>query len=164
MKFWYFLICVKLHAGLVVSGSLGGGLGNQMFIAATTYAYALDIGGEAVFPWTELAHTGKSPILSRLKRCDANSLQLPVIWETGLKWIDLPRENPQSVCIAGLFQSANYFHHRRDEILELFAPSPETVDYLWGKYSHFLNKNTVSIHVRRGDYLTWLERGEPCYV
>lgn len=161
MKFLIFLIFIQLEAGLVVSGSLGGGLGNQMFIAAATYAYAMDIGAEAIFPWTEVAHVGGSPVLSRLKHFEENGSPLPVIWETGLKWIDLPRENPQSVCLAGLFQSANYFHHRRNEILELFAPTSEIVASLWGKYGHFLDENTVSIHVRRGDYLRWLEGGRP---
>lgn len=160
-KLFCIMVCVKLEATLIVSGSLGGGLGNQMFVAAATYAYAMDIGAEAIFPRAEVAHVGCSPVLSRLTRFNGDQPQLPVIWERGLKWIDLPKENPQSVCIAGFFQSAKYFHHRRSEILDLFGPAPEIVEYLEKKYAHFLHRNTVSIHVRRGDYLRWLQGGMP---
>ena len=138
---------------LVIVGSLGGGLGNQMFISAAVYAYALDIGAEAIFPNTCLAHIGSSPVLSKLRRCPGDTPNYPWIWETGHNWIDLPRNNPQSVIIAGYYQSARYFHHRRKEILALFSPSDEIVSYLKQKYHDLFSQNTVAIHVRRGDYL-----------
>lgn len=148
------LVTSTLQAELVVVGSLGGGLGNQMFISAATYAYALDIGAEAVFPYTDLAHVGVSPVLARLKRSQG-TFNLPWIWEVGHHWIDLPRSNIQSVVIAGYYQSARYFHHRRNEILALFAPTEEVAGYIKQKYSDILSHNTVAIHIRRGDYLHW---------
>ena len=147
------LALVHLQAELVVVGSLGGGLGNQMFISAAVYAYALDIGAEALFPNTGLAHVGVSPVLSKLRRCEGDTPNYPWIWETGHNWIDLPRNNPQSAIIAGYYQSARYFHHRRKEILALFSPSEEVSCYIKQKYSELLSQNTVAIHVRRGDYL-----------
>jgi hypothetical protein len=54
-----------------------------------------------------------------------------------------------NMLIEGWFQSEKYFINHKQEIMDLFACSPETTDYLTAKYSDIINNlNTVSIHLR----------------
>lgn len=55
--------------------------------------------------------------------------------------------------IDGFFQSEKYFCNSRSKILDLFKPSKEIQDTINSKYSFFLEEETVSIHLRRGDFL-----------
>lgn len=63
----------------------------------------------------------------------------------------LPAEN--SFIIDGFFQSEKYFLDSRNKILNLFSPSKEIEKIIKDKYSHLLEKETIALHVRRGDYL-----------
>lgn len=58
-------------------------------------------------------------------------------------------DNLSNVLLEGGFFSWKYFHHHRDKILSVFAPSQEVIDYLQNKYSALLAQdNTVAVHVR----------------
>ncbi len=155
MKIFALCIFTTLFSEHIVTGRLGGGLGIQMFLAATVYAWALDIGATPIFPHISLDHVGNSPILSKLKRFEDTMPNLPIIEEVWFQFIHLSN-HPQSACLMGFFQSAKYFHHRKAEILKLFEPLPNVKDFLTEKYRSLLNEETVAIHVRRGDYLQFL--------
>jgi len=54
---------------------------------------------------------------------------------------------------SGYFQSEKYFKENEDYIRFCLIPKHRIVEYIRGKYSDLLGKDTASIHVRRGDYL-----------
>jgi hypothetical protein len=60
----------------------------------------------------------------------------------------------RNVSIIGFFQNEKYFIRYRKIVLKLFR-FPKTNDKLLQKYLYLIknNKNSVAIHIRRGDYL-----------
>lgn len=65
----------------------------------------------------------------------------------------IPEE--QDFIIDGYFQSEKYFLDNKKEVLEIFRPNEEIEDIIYKKYSNILTKNSVSLHVRRGDYIRY---------
>jgi hypothetical protein len=55
--------------------------------------------------------------------------------------------------INGYFQSEKYFKHCEDDIRELFSLDKDKENFLRNRWKDILKSGTVSIHVRRGDYL-----------
>ena len=62
---------------------------------------------------------------------------------------------PKEDCfvVDGYFQSEKYFINAREDILENFKPSEDIKKIILKKYKKFLNKKTVSMHIRRGEYI-----------
>jgi hypothetical protein len=123
-----------------------GRLGNVLFQLATGWTYAKD--HDMLFT---LNDTTKDPVMQPLyfqnlvnKNWD-ESKPSKFIREMQHNYAPIPWEedwrNYNVQFITGYYQSEKYFKHRRKEILELFNIP----------YSPL---NMVSIHVRRGDYLT----------
>lgn len=57
----------------------------------------------------------------------------------------------ENICLEGFFQSEKYLD--RELMLEVFSVDQETYNKLNEKYSDVLEHKTVSLHVRRGDYV-----------
>ncbi len=146
----------------MISCRLQGGLGNMMFQIATTYALALDNDDSCAFSLTdgsfskavfERFHKGigascyKNNIFKNLKTLD----KTPAITyrETTFRYQKIPYY--KNMCLDGYFQSEKYFKHRKKDILALFGFSIKK-----------LVTNNVSIHVRRGDYITLSAVHPPC--
>ena len=130
-------------------GSHNYGLGNQLFQIATLLSLAKDNDDTATFPMLlDPAYGGYHK--SILAKVNTNSKDL---WlskqckETEFSYRQLPYfEN----CVYhGYFQSEKYFKHNRDYILECFNFSTESEH----RYEELLKTKTVSLHVRRGDYV-----------
>jgi hypothetical protein len=65
----------------------------------------------------------------------------------------LKKKIVKNVSITGFFQSEKYFIHYKKIVLKLFR-FPKIKDKLHQKYLNLINnKNSVAIHIRRGDYL-----------
>lgn len=144
---------VKPCSGVLVTGDLHCGLGNRLHKISTIYAYALDTNAEAVFPNKEVDHDFEySPVLARVPYFEGPMPNLPK-YEERFDGTFLSKENPQSVEFKGAFLSPDKFKHRQKELAELFAPSPEILQDLQEKHKDLLSKNTVAVHVRRGDFL-----------
>jgi hypothetical protein len=58
-----------------------------------------------------------------------------------------------NICLHGLWQSENYFVKERDHILKLLAIDEKTELFLRKTYSSVFSEDTISIVVRRGDYI-----------
>lgn len=129
-----------------------GQLGNQLFEIATTLAHAWDHHTIPIFP--DLNRTDSNIPINREKiffRLDASPLPRPILHQyqhmLSFSKVDIPYHPDQH--IMGLFQSWRYFHHHRDKILEIFAPSPEELSFLKSKYANLLKYPlTVGIHIR----------------
>jgi len=117
----------------IVCGQLGGQLGNQLFIAATTLAYAWDYNAYPMFPALNVEMSNlpynRDHIFFRL---DANTPSRPITTVfTETKWNSDARVPfvPDQL-LWGCFQSWAHFHHHRAKILEIFSPRQEDIDYL----------------------------------
>lgn len=132
-------------------------LGNQLFCIASTLAYAWDHSFEAVFPFLN------EPGANRKYNRDAMFFRLDMYLPRKINknYYDMSwRYNPipsfrRDVTLVGPFMSWKYFHHYRERILDILAPSAEIQQYLWGKYSQLIqNPHTVGVHVRTMDKTT----------
>jgi GR25 family glycosyltransferase involved in LPS biosynthesis len=148
-----------------LSCNLKGGLGNQMFQIAATCAIA----------WMN----NLNPIFEKISASPPLTSPRPVYWNTVFNSIDtistynynkiqflqfgLPDSyfrpinlsHNKSYKMDGYFQNPKFFNIYKDRILDLFKLSDNQnsiIDDLYNKLVP-INKTSVSIHVRRGDYL-----------
>lgn len=146
-----------ISCNIVGPGSPGGihnyGLGNQMFQVATMLSHAADIGAIAVFP--DLINPDFGGYHNNIF---SNLLTIPEKHTFAVGQYTHPtfeyRQLPYLInfIYSGYFQSEKYFAHNRSLILQNL-----NVDTIYNKivtkYKDILSGITVSIHVRRGDYV-----------
>jgi hypothetical protein len=137
----------------LVSCSLFGQLGNQLFQISTTLAYAWDYGAKPIFP--ELNKQEYRISYNRdhiFFRLDASAATRP--WTSAYAASDCSTEKvpfKPDQYLQGYFQSWHHFHHHRDRLLDIFSPSPSYLQQIKEKYGDLIDHpNTVSIHVRTG--------------
>lgn len=125
-------------------------MGNQMFIIATTIAYAIREGSDYHIPWK----SGKRDQFDCYfpKLCSHRDTSYQIIREKQFGvYNSLPVIDPdQNYKLQGYFQSEKYFKNYRKEILEAFNIS-----------IYPTQSNLVSIHVRRGDYVRLQHKHPP---
>lgn len=128
----------------MISIELMGGLGNQMFQIAATLSKAFETDEIACFNLDKDVYRGqghhpsfyKTNIFSKL--CNSNTS----------KCTKLHQE---------YYQSEKYFNNYKDEIVNIFR-NEEVLNRIRSKYPL---ESSVSVHVRRGDYLS-LQHYHPC--
>jgi len=137
---------------------LMGGLGNQMFQIANAYAQSLKNNIDCFFrPKSQISHQGNdateyvSNIFKKLNfKNELSGYQTyhepnwhfnerNLLWSTPIEFY-------------GYYQSSKNFLGYDNEIKNLFSIDNETTKYLIEKYPNILLDNTLSIHLRRGDY------------
>jgi len=132
------------------------GLGNQMFGVAAALSHAEDNNIKAVFPCLLDRNRYGSYCDNIFRNLNIENPPAPVqnfYKEPKFSFSKIPKK--QNMVIEGYFQSERYFAHNRDLILKTFTLPYKIESYLNFKYSKILSlKNTVSVHIRRGDYLT----------
>ncbi len=135
-----------------VTCRLFGQMGNQLFQIATTLAYAWDYQAIAVFPELHKSEDrisyNRDRIFFRLDSSMPPRPFLNVFQETNAY---SPQRVPfsQDLVLCGYFQSWKHFHHHRDRLLAIFAPSQTVLDKLQRKYQDLLaHPHTVAVHVR----------------
>ncbi len=138
----------------MITTYLQGGLGNYMFQISAAHALSLDLGTTTLFneskayQFHQTLSFYKDNIFRKINFTNED-IQLPSYQEIGFGYSQLPLSD--NILLSGYFQTEKYFKHRRNEILELFAPTKEQLNYIKAKYGEL--ENTCSIHVRRGDYV-----------
>ncbi|WP_068471370.1 alpha-1,2-fucosyltransferase [Candidatus Protochlamydia phocaeensis] len=148
-----FLLLANSVEQPYVTCRLMGQLGNQLFQIATTLAYAWDHQARPIFPELDKSDYAQSYNRNRIFfRLDNSPLPRPFtqIFNGPIGY------TPITYCpdhyLVGFFQSWKYFHHHRDKLLQVFAPSEIDCYYLLFKYGELLSHpNTVSVHVRTYD-------------
>jgi len=147
----------------IVTPYLKGGLGNRMFVVATTLSFAWKNGYTPVFRHKsdELnLHNGRTytdTIFQHLPYNDSLQLTKYILFE----------EDPETICnnflikvpngtmimLKGFFQSPKLFEFEREQILNLFTYNHSIIDKFIGKTrTDFPGATLIGIHVRRGDY------------
>ena len=130
---------------------LKGGLANMMFQIAATYSFSLDLETECSFPNLE----GMIQYLNNDRTYNPSLTHAEEYYKI---FRNLKQELPKNedFFVDGYFQSEKYFSRHREQILKLFEIPTDVKDIIEQKYSEILNKlKTTSIHVRRGDYLSF---------
>lgn len=124
----------------MVTTTLIGRLGNQMFEIAAAYAHSLRTGTNFYCPKKSQAPQIWPTYFNHLPVLPANTSARHVYKEKSHSYTEIPLELT-NVRLEGYFQSEKYFCNYRQQIIDLFGLPWE------------LKKGWVSIHVRRTDYL-----------
>jgi hypothetical protein len=144
----------------IITSKLMGGLGNMLFQVAAGYSLSKKIGAEYLInkQYTEISHghsRPKSPsdyldtIFNKLVIYTHNH-DLIEIHEPNFRYNPI-NDTTSNIILHGYYQSYKYFNDI--EIQKLFAPDINMLTKLNSKYP-VLQDNTVSLHIRRGDYIT----------
>lgn len=142
-----------------VTANLAGGLGNLLFEIANAYSFGLkhklkckfDLNHSLPMQGTKI-HNYYDNIFKKIQFSNFDKYNLKNINQKRFEYDDYTYDGG-NICFNGHFQSYKFFEEHEAEVRELFKCSTETKQYIQNKYRKFLNKRTVSIHVRRGDYV-----------
>lgn len=141
----------------MVTITLNGGIGNQLFQIATAYAHAKNNDDECAFDFTPVTvNQGNNPsfyrdnIFKKLKELPYDWKPSMVYQERGYDFQHLPYQ--KDMCLKGYFQRDQYFKEYREELITLFL-NEDVVDNVLGCF-HSLLHNSLSLHVRHGDYVS----------
>lgn len=141
-----------------IVASLGGGLGNMLFMTAAAYALGKQHGHTLKFNPSHYGILHQHPtvyadnVFRNIQPLDESLDGFVSVGERSFHYtpLEVPNEN---ITLGGYFQSAKYFQNYASEIRNLFAPSQEVVSQLKEKYPVLESGNVVSLHLRRGNYL-----------
>lgn len=138
----------------MIVAKLQHGLGNQLFQWAVTRNLSIKYNTEYFFDthFYSMPGSRRQMLLTqfphiKIDKPNFDYFSLPRIKEVA-QLIDLP----DNVYIDGYWQSEKYFVENKKTIVAELQPSTEIKDYIFKKYP-VLHSNTVSMHVRRSDYL-----------
>jgi hypothetical protein len=136
----------------MISAKLCGGLGGRLFQIAAAYALALENGDECAFDLNmgsvsqdHQPSEYRNNVFRKLKDLPPDWKQEAYYQERRYNYDPIPYQ--KNLMIGGYFGSEKYFDKYRKEIIELFKDK-ETLERIKLDF-----KNSVSLHVRRGDYL-----------
>ena len=145
----------------MISCEMAGRLGNQMFIVATAHSLAIDNDDRVLYPYSieGMCPTPKETAVHRqtiFRNLDyTNNLSFLKFVHSehpDMKFQEI--EYKENLLLRGYFQSERYFKHNREQILKLFSPQRQIIEFMNKKYKNLIDsEECVSIHVRRGDYL-----------
>jgi hypothetical protein len=148
----------------MLSCNLQGGLGNQMFQIAATYALGLRNSDEVCFDfekcYTPLQGFKSLKYQQNIFKNIKNSKNLKFenyYLEPKFSYSEI--EYRPKLLLNGYFQSEKYFKDFKEEILNLFHISDEDKKIV-NKFINEINPQnltTTVIHIRRGDYLLYSE-------
>ena len=130
------------------------GLGNQMFQVASAIGYGIRYGHKPVFSIPKSPHEKDLLYIEHcfynLNRGNTLNPHFVSEQEDGA-YSDIPLIH-NDVFLLGYFQSPKYFVDE-DYVRKLLSLSSQDDEDIKKRYSDVLKKDTVSIHIRRGDYL-----------
>lgn len=153
----------------MVTCSLQGGLGNQMFQIAAAHALALRNETTSYFDFN-ICNTPmqgnpsmkyKNNIFAKITHRSTNSFN-SLYLEKGFSYNEIPYE--ADITLYGYFQSEKYFIQYKKEILDLFSIPNENLVYDFLVGFKGMEKPIVTVHIRRGDYLANPEFHPVCSI
>jgi hypothetical protein len=142
-----------------VTSNLAGGLGNLLFEIANAYSFGLRYNLKCKFDFNHsLPNQGTKVdnyydnILKKVQFNNFDKSNFKIIDQRRFEHDEYPYTGG-NICFNGYYQSYKYFEEYESEIRSLFECPIETKRYILKKYGKLLDRRTVSIHVRRGDYV-----------
>ena len=147
----------------MIISKIQGGLGNQMFQWAygryLSYKYQKELRLDSNFYSFKVPGMPQREfLLSKFPNIKPNtdlkiSLNGPVYKiEDNFTFKEIPNPLESNYYLDGYWQSEKYFKEIESLIREDFKPSDETIDKLLK--TPLIDKNTISLHIRRTDYVT----------
>ncbi len=148
----------------VVIGQMTGGLGNQLFVIAATYAYCRKYNKCFYLTYSWKDYSKERPdywdnILSFVKQngnlvFNSQIKKVKSYEYKSSEYKEIPKFN-HNIILKGYFQSHKYFKEYTTEIKYLLS-LPEYYKKLVNiKLSKFGEETIVAIHIRRGDYFKY---------
>ena len=147
---------------IYITSKFSGAMGNQMFEIAAAYSLGIDTNikvkaslRDGIYTlhqdWNDRIHRYLKTIFRKLEFTDevfnGYDYEEPYFHYKEIDW-----DKSTNLRLHGHFQSQNYFKHNREDILDLFEPTEELNEYIEKKYGNLLQKDCVSIHIRRKEY------------
>lgn len=137
----------------MISCKLQGGLGNYLFQIAAMYSLSDNVGFD-IQNATQVHGNIKKYLTNILRKINPNIKELQYQYdEPSFTYQPLPIND--GILFNGYFQSEKYLN--REKILDLYSIDEDSFNYIKSKYSNILT-NSISVHVRRGDYLIKQDR------
>lgn len=134
----------------MITAKLAGGLGNTLFQIANVIAYATRYNFPYQIP-QELYLYNKYPMyFKHLPLLTSRYDDFGTYRETSFTYREIPRR--EQICFEGYFQSWKYFWDCRQQVFDAILPGFEKVEALAKTFNYV---STISIHVRRGDYIEY---------
>ena len=139
-------------------GPANGGLGNQLFCIATALGLAWKNNDKAVFPDLngEVFKVYKDTIFHKLDCFPLKESFIDYAYREPPYTSTIHDEIPyqKNTCLVGHFQSYKYFHDYEKELQAILTLPESLKNDIADRYSAILSlENTVSLHIRRGDYV-----------
>lgn len=132
-----------------------GRLGNQMFQIASAMGIARKNGADLLLPFWYCNYTQKNMsdfFENKLPQSDVFPSSMIFYQEENFNYdSNIPIKG--SYFLRGYYQNERYFEDIKNEIFFYFSPSDIIEKGLRYKYNDLLNKETCSVHIRRGDYV-----------
>ena len=130
---------------------LQGGLGNQLFQWAATKSLSIKHNTDYAFDFSYFNSNQWSLELNKFKKIILKQFNGSVLLNTITDDFYFKKIENNSF-LDGYWQSEKYFNKINHLIREDLKIEANVKNYILNKYS-ILNENTVSLHVRRGDYV-----------
>ena len=142
----------------MISAFLQGGLGNQLFQVAAAKSLALDlnddfaINHDICYTPNQGQKSGKYKNIFFKGVKETTEVPNIVYQEPNYTYNEIPKV--KNITIHGYFQSEKYFINNKQKIIQDFTLDQKWFDEInaW-KTKNKINKTTVGVHIRRGDYL-----------
>ena len=142
----------------MISVFLQGGLGNQLFQVAAAKSLALDLNDDFGINHNICYTPNQGQKSGKYKNTFFKNIKeiqnIPNVFykEPEYTYNEIPKI--KNITINGYFQSEKYFIKYKEQIIKDYTLDKEWFDEIneWKK-SKKINKKTVGVHVRRGDYL-----------
>jgi hypothetical protein len=142
----------------MISVFLQGGLGNQLFQVAAAKSLALDLNDDFAINHDICYTPNQGQKSGKYKNTFFKNIKetkfIPNLLYKEPEYIYNEIPKVKNITIHGYFQSEKYFRKHKQEIIKDY-----TLDQSWfneineWKKSNKINRKTVGVHVRRGDYL-----------
>ena len=127
-----------------------GGLGNQMFQIAHAISQSLRYNVKSMFDFETYYRDNIFSKINFGKKIG----DFKKVHEKDFCFVYEEHEWNSSIEFDGYYQSSKNFYGYDNEIKELFSPSVDFLNKIYRLYPGLKNNKSVSLHIRRGDYLS----------
>ena len=143
----------------ILYSQLLGGIGNMLFIVANLYSLSIDRNMKyCISNNTESITKRKdekfwlNSILQSVKKVNNKPKEIKYRYrERQFNHQKIPNSNGFGLELYGYWQTEKYFQHNKDKVIELFTKYKKNIQKELDKI--FGDEKSISIHIRRGDYL-----------